>query len=117
MGWFEDQMRRDEAIREARRRQTEEEVQSAFMRGFRPQLVKDAPATSAPSAPLFPECRGVELDDYAPVGYVRARVISAAGELLLETMAPERIANKPGFISNLHKFLDREDPQVQLRAI
>lgn len=118
MGWFEDQRRRDEAIREARRQSNEEAVQSAFTRGFRPQLVKLEPSSPPrEEPPPCPERRAVEEDEFPPAGYKRFRVISSSGVLLLETLVQESIASQPGFVGNLKKFLDREDPQRSFKLI
>ncbi len=61
--------------------------------------------------------RGVVEAAHAPDGYRQLSVVTRDGELLASLLIAQRLADRPGFVANLHKLLDREGPSVQLSLI
>lgn len=119
MGWFEDERRRDEAIREARRQSNEEAVQSAFIRGFKPQL--ELVRVEFDDNPLPPPMastheRGVFVEPGTPAGLV---VLTGYDSRGLRRFRHEmlEIDVEPETIPRLEKWLDRKDPVRTLQVI
>lgn len=114
---FRDEQRREEAAREARRQSNEEAVQSAFMRGFRPQLeLVSVEFEQAAKLGYDPEVRGVFKDTESFPGLAVFKVVDSAGRLRLKAEMPDSDI-EDRFIERLEKWLDRHDPVAKLKAI
>lgn len=116
MGWFDDQRRRDEAIREARRQSNEEAVQSAFIRGFKPQLELVKGRGALGGKPVADDTRGVFQDTETFPGVAVFTVVDSAGSLRLRAELMESDV-EDRFIERLEKWLDQHDPVATLQVI